>query len=71
MRYSVSVRFSPDGRIEVNGDEIMISIKSPPERGKANRELMKRLAEHFEVGEDRVRIVSGLASRKKLVEISK
>lgn len=69
MRYSVFVRFSSDGRIEVNGDEITISIKSPPERGGANRELAKKLAAHFRVGEDRVRIVSGLASRKKLVEI--
>ncbi|HXV46924.1 MAG TPA: DUF167 domain-containing protein [Nitrososphaera sp.] len=69
MRYSVSVRFSSDGRIEVNGDEISISIKSPPERGKANRELVKKLAAHFGVGEERVRIISGLRSRKKLVEV--
>ena len=69
MRYSVSVRFSSDGQLKVNGDEISISIKSPPERGKANRELVKKLAEHFGVREDRIRIVSGLSSRKKLVEV--
>ena len=69
MQYSVSVRFSSDGQIKVSGDEISISIKSPPERGKANRELVKKLAKYFGVGEDRVRIVSGLASRKKLVEV--
>jgi hypothetical protein len=69
VRYSVSVRFSSDGRVEVNGGEIAISIKSPPERGKANRELVKKLAEHFCVSEDRVRIISGLTSRKKLVEV--
>jgi uncharacterized protein (TIGR00251 family) len=69
VRYSVSVRFSPDGRLEVSGNEIAISIKAPPERGKANRELVKKLAAHFGVGEDRVRIISGLASRKKLVEV--
>lgn len=69
MRYSVSVRFSPDNKLEVNGDEIAISIKSEPERGKANRELVKKLAKHFGVNEDRVRIVSGLTSRKKIVEV--
>jgi uncharacterized protein (TIGR00251 family) len=69
MRYSVSVRFSPDGRIDVSGDEISISIKSPPERGRANRELVKKLAALFGVSEDRVRIISGLASRKKIVEV--
>lgn len=70
MRYSVSVRFSSDGRVEVSGNEISISIKSLPERGKANRELVKKLAAHFNVTEDRVRIISGLTSRKKLVEVS-
>ena len=69
MRYFVSVRFSSDGRLEVNGDEIAISIRSEPERGKANRELVKKLSAHFGVGEDRVRIVSGLTSRKKTVEV--
>lgn len=69
MRYSVSVRFSQYGRLEVDGDEIAISIKSQPERGRANRELVKKLAAHFGVGEERVRIISGLTSRKKLVEV--
>lgn len=71
MRYCVSVRFSSDGRVDVRGDEIAISIKSPPERGRANRELVKKLAAHFKVSEDRVMIISGLASRKKVVEILK
>lgn len=70
MRYFVSVRFSSDGRLEVSRDEITISIKSPPERGRANRELIKRLAAHFGVDENRIRIISGLTSRKKLVEVS-
>ncbi|AIC16712.1 DUF167 domain-containing protein [Nitrososphaera viennensis] len=68
-RYHVTVRFSADGRIEVAGDEITVSIKSQPERGSANRELVKRLAGHFGVSEQNVRILSGLASRKKIVEV--
>lgn len=63
------MRFSSDGRIEVNDNEIAVSIKSPPERGKANRELVKKLAEHFGVAESRVRIISGTTSRKKLVDV--
>lgn len=70
MRYSVTVRFAKDGRIEVAGDEVTVSIKSPPERGKANRELVKRLAEHFCVPEANVKILSGPMSRKKTVEIT-
>ena len=69
MEYSVSVRFSSDGQLEVIGDQIAISIKSQPERGRANKELLKKLAAHFGVSEERVRIVSGLTSRKKIVEL--
>lgn len=69
LRYSVTVRFAADGRIEVLGDEIAVSVKSPPERGRVNRELVKRLAGHFGVPEANIRIVAGLASRKKVVDI--
>jgi len=69
VQYSVSVRFSSDGQLEVIGDQIAISIKSQPERGRANKELLKKLAAHFGVSEERVRIVSGLTSRKKIVEV--
>jgi uncharacterized protein (TIGR00251 family) len=69
LKYRVTVHFSADGRLEVTGDEITVSIKSQPERGKANRELVKRLAGHFGVSEQNVRILSGLASRKKMVEV--
>lgn len=68
MRYNVTVRFGR-GDIEVAGEEITAWIKSPPKRGRANRELVQKLAGHFGVLEADVRIVSGLASRKKIVEI--
>ena len=65
----VSVRFSPDGKLKVSGNEIAISIKSKPERGRANREIVEKLAAHFGVDKDRIKIVSGLASRKKIVQV--
>jgi uncharacterized protein (TIGR00251 family) len=68
LRYRVSVRFGGAG-IKVEGDEIEVGIKSEPERGKANRELVKKLAEHFGVPVQNVRIVSGHTSRKKLVDV--
>lgn len=75
-RYLVTVKFGSGGNVVVaveqaGGDpgELAVSVKSPPERGRANRELVRRLANHFGVPESSVRIVSGLASRKKIVEI--
>jgi hypothetical protein len=69
MKYTVMVKFNDDDAIEVDGDTITIGIKARPERGKANRELVSKLAKHFNVPVSNVRIVAGLASRKKIVEV--
>ena len=69
MEYIVLVKFNSSGKIQVAYNEITICLKSKPERGKANKELVERLASYFEVSKDKVHIISGLTSRKKLVKI--
>lgn len=68
MIYKVSVTFHKDF-IEVNNDEISIGIKSKPQKGEANKELIKKLSKHFNVSQSQVRITSGEKSRKKLIQI--
>jgi uncharacterized protein len=69
LRYSVEVQFNSSGRIQVNGNEIIISIKSEPKYGKANREMIKKISDFFGVPENSICIISGLTSRKKVIEI--
>ena len=69
MRYSVWVKFNSTGKIQVNGQNISICLRSKPVRGKANKELVETLADYFGLPDDRVHIISGLKSTKKLVEI--
>jgi uncharacterized protein (TIGR00251 family) len=69
LRYSVEVKFNSSGRIQVNGNEITMSIKSEPRHGKANREMIKKISDFFGVPENRIYIISGLTSRKKVIEI--
>ena len=69
LRYTVFVKFNPAGKIIVYGDQITISLKSKPERGRANVELIRKLADYFGVGKDKIRIISGRTSNKKLVEV--
>jgi uncharacterized protein (TIGR00251 family) len=69
LRYSVEVKFNSSGRIQVNGNEIIISIKSQPKRGKANREMIKKMSDFFGVSENSIYIISGQTSRKKVIEI--
>jgi uncharacterized protein (TIGR00251 family) len=69
----VSVRVKPNSkrpRLEPAGDGTLTAyLKSPPIEGKANQELIARLAERFGVPKSRLRIKSGLASKTKLVEV--
>lgn len=44
-------------------------LKSPPEKGKANQELIKTLAKALGVTQDKVSLIGGLASRSKRVKI--
>jgi uncharacterized protein len=50
-------------------NEITISLRSRPEEGKANRELIEKLADYFGVNTDGIRIISGRTSKRKLVEV--
>ena len=70
MRYRVEVRFHRDF-IDVEGDKIVVGLTSKPEQGRANRELIRKLAKHFNVSTSQVSIISGLRSRDKIVEIIK
>ena len=69
MRYSVEVKFNSSGRFLVNGNEIIISIKSEPKHGKANREMIKKMSDFFGIPQNSISIISGQKSRKKVIEI--
>lgn len=58
-------------KIEEDADGgLIVYLKSPPIDGKANEELIKLLAEKFDVRQSNIRIKSGLSSRQKLIEIN-
>ncbi len=72
MDVRLKVHVSPGSRRgEILGyDEwrnaLMVRVKSPPEGGKANREVVKLLSEFFSAD---VEIVSGHRSRSKVVVV--
>ncbi len=51
------------------GDELKVRVVAPPERGKANRAVIDLLADTLGLPPDRIRIVAGTTSGRKLVEI--
>ena len=48
---------------------IKIRIASPPEKGKANRELIKFISEKLEIPKKNIKIISGEKSHIKVLEI--
>ena len=66
--YDVKVKFHKDF-IKVEGNRIIVGLTSKPEKGKANAELIKKIATHFNISSLQVKIVSGFKSRQKIVEI--
>ncbi len=49
---------------------LKIRIAAPPEKGKANAELITFLAEHFNVAKTAITIVSGKSDPLKLIKIN-
>jgi len=55
--------------IKQEGDLYKIYLTAPPEDGKANRMLLKSLADHFGVSPRNIQILKGLKSRHKTINI--
>ncbi|VFJ14561.1 conserved protein of unknown function [Candidatus Nitrosocosmicus franklandus] len=50
--------------------EISVSINELPIKGRANRAVIKMISGYFHVKPTNVKIIRGLSSRTKVVEIS-
>jgi uncharacterized protein (TIGR00251 family) len=69
----LEVKVSPGAaRSEVTGfrDGVLhVRVAAPPERGKANKELIDLLARTLVVGRSTISIVRGETSRHKIIEV--
>ena len=68
MKYNVKVVLRGDF-VKETPEGLEVGIRAVPEKGKANMELVRALAKHFNVPQSAVCIVSGATSRRKVVEI--
>lgn len=56
--------------IDFNPNFLSISLKSSPEKGKANRELLKYLSKILDIPISKIQLISGHTSRDKRILIS-
>lgn len=52
-----------------NNGQLKCYLKSPPERGKANKELMQLIAKTLQISAQHVSIMQGLTTQKKVVRV--
>jgi len=53
----------------LHGDAVKVRLAAPPVEGAANEELVRFVAERLGVARAAVRVASGAASRRKVVEV--
>lgn len=70
----IQVKVKPNskvGEVSREGDSFVVKVKEPPREGRANRAVIKLLAEHFGVPQSQVRIIGGFTTKNKVIEIAK
>jgi len=70
----IKVRVTPNSKtseVITEGDMFLVRVKEPAKEGRANRAVIKLLADYFGVSQRQIAISIGFASRNKVVEISK
>ncbi len=55
--------------LNVSKDIVEASVISPPNKGKANKELIALISDFFNVPKSQISIVGGMKSREKIVRI--
>ena len=71
---TISVKVKPKAKSEgvrvIDAKHFEVSVKEPPDEGRANRAVIRLIADHFGVARSRVQIISGAGHRQKILEIN-
>lgn len=49
----------------------IVFVTEPPEKGKANKLLIKLLSDYFNLPASKISIISGIRSKEKIIELEK
>jgi uncharacterized protein (TIGR00251 family) len=69
----IQVKVKPNSKtqeVSHEGNSFAVKVKEPAREGRANQAVIELLAEHFGVLKSQVSIVSGLKSRRKVIEVA-
>lgn len=57
------------GIIKRSETNFEISVSEPPEKGKANKAVIRALAEYLKIAPSRISVAAGTTSKNKIMEI--
>lgn len=69
----VNIRVIPRARVQkivADGDALRVYTNAAPSDGEANVAVIKMLAKHYDVPKSSIKIVRGVTSHDKVVEIA-
>jgi hypothetical protein len=67
----ITVKVKPNSpKSEFLGSEKPVLLKAQADKNKANIELLKLVAKHYKVSSSQVKIIRGLTSKEKVIEIN-
>ena len=71
---TIRVRVVPNSKKEIvertGEDEFVVKVREKPIHGKANKRVVELLSDYFSISKSSVRIVRGVKSRLKMIEIN-
>jgi uncharacterized protein (TIGR00251 family) len=69
----ISVKVKPNAKQDkierVNESHFLVRVKEKPQEGKANRAVIKALAEYFDIPQSEIILLKGHSAREKIFEI--
>ncbi|MCX6730916.1 MAG: DUF167 domain-containing protein [Candidatus Roizmanbacteria bacterium] len=70
----IFVKVKPKAReekiIKIDSTHYLVHIKEAPEKGKANKAVIERMSEYYNIPKSHFKIISGLTSKQKSIEIT-
>ena len=69
----IKVKVFPNSKkeevIKKSEDSFEVKVKAKPEKGMANKEVVKLLSVYFKIPESKIRLIKGFKERNKIFEI--
>ena len=70
IQVKIKLKAAKEGVEKVDEKHLIVSVKEPPVKGRANQAVLKALAKYFGIATPRIKIITGRTSRQKTVEIT-